>query len=327
MKIPTIENKAVKNGLLALAGAVLPLIFIGDAYFILLLCTTGIAVIVVSGLDVLFGYSGQISLGHASFYCIGAYTSAILCKFFSLPPIFTMFVGALVATLIAVCLALPAVKLVHHFLALVTISFGQLTYLFVANAKQLTDGYSGMNFIPKPSLGFFTFESNLSYFYLIYFFLLVLLAVKSRLMDSRTGRAFIAIRENAHAANGMGVNVVKYKVMAFAVSAFYAGFAGALYAHLVGFISPESFEMNQSVIFLTMLLFGGMGNLWGSVVGAAALTFVAEILQKLGSYQMLAYGVFLLVIIVFIPGGLTQGFNVLAYLKGGFKKEKSNAQT
>jgi len=326
MKMPIIENKTVKNVVIAVLAGLLPLVFMGDAYLILLFCTTGIAIIVVSGLDILFGYSGQISLGHAGFYCVGAYTSAILCKFFALPPILTMFVGAAFATIIAILLALPAVKLVHHFLALVTISFGQLMYLFVAHAKTLTEGYSGMNFIPKPSLGFFVFESNFSFFYLVYFFLIILLVVKSRLMASRTGRAFIAIRENPHAANGMGVNVVKYKVMAFAISAFYTGFAGALYAHLVGFISPESFEMNQSVIFLTMLLFGGMGNLWGSVAGAAALTAVSEVLQKLGSYQMLAYGVFLLVIIVFIPGGITQGFNVVELLKAGFKKDKPHAQ-
>jgi branched-chain amino acid transport system permease protein len=309
------RREKIGIALALLCAGVLPLVFISDSYLILLMCTTGIAVIVVSGLDILFGYSGQISLGHAGFYCVGAYASAILSKQLGLPVFLTLFIGAGLAALIAVLLALPSVKLVHHFLALVTISFGQLAYLFVANAKGLTDGYSGMNFIPKPALGPLIFDSNLAYFYLILFFLVVFLGAKYRLIDSRTGRAFIAIRENAHAAHGMGVNVAKYKVMAFAVSAFYTGFAGALYAHLVGFISPESFELSQSVIFLTMLLFGGMGNFWGPVVGAAALTAVSEFLQKLGSYQMLAYSVFLLVIIVFIPGGITGGFSVMDMLK------------
>ena len=118
----------------------------------------------------------------------------------------------------------------------------------------------------------------------------------------------------------MGVNVTKYKTMAFAISAFYAGIGGALYAQLIGFISPETFVLNQSVLFLTMLLFGGMGNFWGPIVGAIALTVVSEFLQKLGSYQMLVYGVFLLLIIVYIPGGITQGMNAFRILKADFKR-------
>ena len=310
-----------KNIFFILLAGILPLVFHDNSYFILLLCTIGISIIVVSGLDILFGYSGQISQGHAAFYCIGAYTSAILSRNFLVPVFLTLFIGAIVATLLAILIAIPAVKLVHHFLALVTISFGQLTYLFVANAKQLTEGYSGMNFIPRPTLGNFEFDSNFSFFYIIYIFLIIFLTVKKRLIDSSTGRALIAIRENPHASEGMGINNAGYKVMAFAVSAFYTGFAGALYAHLIGFISPESFEMNQSVIFLTMLLFGGMGNMYGPILGAIALTAVSEYLQKLGSYQMLAYGVFLLFIIVFIPSGISQGINVRSLFK---KREKGD---
>ena len=304
-----------RNIIFVVIVGLLPLTFRSSSYFILLMCTTGISIIVVSGLDILFGYSGQISLGHAAFYCIGAYTSAILSRNLNVPVFMTMFIGAIIATLFAIVIAIPAVKLVHHFLALVTISFGQLTYLFVAHAKQLTDGFTGMNFIPRPSIGGFEFYSNFSFFYIVYFFLIIFLAIKQRLIDSSTGRAFIAIRENPHASEGMGVNNTKFKVMAFAVSAFYAGFGGALYAHLIGFISPESFEMNHSVIFLTMLLFGGMGNIYGPILGAVSLTVVAEYMQKLGSYQRLAYGVFLLFIVVFIPSGITQGINVRSLLK------------
>ena len=314
-----------KNIILAVLVGILPLIFYGNSYFILLLCTTGISIIVVSGLDILFGYTGQISLGHAAFYCIGAYTSAILSRNFHVPVFLTLFIGAAVATLFAVLIAIPAVKLVHHFLALVTISFGRLAYLFVAHAKNLTEGFSGMNFIPRPSLGSFEFDSNFSYFYIVYVFLLIFLIVKKRLIDSSTGRAFIAIRENPHASEGMGVNNTRFKVMAFAISAFYTGFGGALYAHLIGFISPETFDSDQSIRFLTMLLFGGMGNMYGSILGAVALTAVAEYLQKLGTYQMLAYGVFLLFIVVFIPSGITRGVNVLSFFKKKKKGERGYA--
>ena len=316
----------VKMLLLVVLGGLLPVICLNDSYIVLLLCTTGISIIVISGLDILFGYSGQISLGHAGFYCIGAYTSAILSRNLGLPVFATIFLGGLLAMLVAILLALPAVKLVHHFLALVTISFGELIYLFVSQARGLTEGYTGMNFIPKPKIGNFVFESNTSYYYIVYGMLVLLLFLKRRLIDSGTGRAFIAIREDSHAANGMGIHVTKYKTMAFAISALYTGLAGALYAHLIGFISPESFSANQSTLFLTMLLFGGMGNFWGPIIGSVALVVLSEFLQKLGSYQMLVYGVILLVIIVYIPGGISRGVNLLTFYKNAYGKGKRHAE-
>ena len=316
----------IKMLLLVVLGGLLPVICLNDSYIVLLLCTTGISIIVISGLDILFGYSGQISLGHAGFYCIGAYTSAILSRNLGMPVFATMFLGGFLAMLVAILLALPAVKLVHHFLALVTISFGELIYLFVSQARGLTEGYTGMNFIPKPKIGNFVFESNTSYYYIVYGMLVLLLFLKRRLIDSSTGRAFIAIREDAHAANGMGIHVTKYKTMAFAISALYTGLAGALYAHLIGFISPESFSANQSTLFLTMLLFGGMGNFWGPIIGSIALVVLSEFLQKLGSYQMLVYGVILLVIIVYIPGGISRGVNLLTFFKNAYGKGKHHAE-
>ncbi len=324
MNIRAKTPPSVKALLLVVAGGLLPVICFFDSYLVLLLCTTGISIIVITGLDILFGYSGQISLGHAGFYCIGAYTSAILSRNLGLPVFATIFIGGFLAMLVAVLLALSAVKLVHHFLALVTISFGELIYLFVSQARGLTEGYTGMNFIPRPKIGTFAFESNTSYFYVVYGMLVLLLFLKQRLVRSRTGRAFIAIREDSHAANGMGINVTKYKTMAFAMSALYTGLAGALYAHLIGFISPESFSSSQSTLFLTMLLFGGMGNFWGPIIGAGALAILSEFLQKLGSYQMLVYGVFLLFIIVYIPGGVSRGLNVLSLVKWGAKKRNAS---
>ena len=301
---------------------ILPQLFRHNSYFVLLLCTSAISIIVVSGLDILFGYSGQISLGHAGFYCIGAYTSAILSKTLGIPVLISIFGGAVLATLVAVLLALPAARLVHHFLALITISFGELIYLFVAHATDLTGGFSGMNFVPKPALGPLVFDTNLSFYYLALVIMLLLLLVKVRIVNSRTGRALIAVRENSHSSDGIGINVKKYKVLAFAVSAFYAGVAGALYGHLIGFISPESFQTAQSTVFLTMLLFGGMGNFAGPIVGAVTLSLLSESLQKLGSYQMLVYGIFLLLIVVYIPSGLTRGKNPIKMLSSFYARKK-----
>ena len=316
------QRKYLLTTVLFLGLLLLPQLFRHNSYIVLLFCTSAISIIVVTGLDVLFGYSGQISLGHAGFYCIGAYTSAILSQTFGIPVILTIMGGAILATLIAVLIALPAARLVHHFLALITISFGELIYLFVAHATDLTGGYSGLNFVPKPGIGSFVFDTNLTYYYFALFFMLTLLIIKQRIVKSRTGRALIAVRENTHSSDGIGINVKKYKVIAFAVSAFYTGIAGALYGHLIGFISPESFQSSQSVVFLTMLLFGGMGNFAGPIVGAVTLTFLSESLQKLGSYQMLVYGIFLLLIVVFIPSGLTKGRNPFKTIFLRMNKEK-----
>ncbi len=292
---------------------IIPLIFSGSTYFILLLCLMGIALISVSGLDILFGYSGQISLGHAAFYAIGAYTSAILNTKLGISPWISMLTGAFFAALIAALLAYPIVNLVHHFLALVTIAFGEIVHLLALNMR-ITEGHTGILFIERPSIGNFTLGTNLSFFYLIYVFIILLLFAKNRLVCSRIGRGWIAIRENVHAANGIGIDVRKYKILAFSVSAFYTGIAGGLYAHLVKYISPETFVYSTSVVFLIMLLFGGKGSMVGPIVGSVVLSIITEQLQKLGSYQQLIYGVFLLIIVLFLPNGVAGGIKRLFIL-------------
>ena len=315
------KNMIIKVAVVVLL-LLLPLLFLNNSYFLLLLCTSGIAIIVVSGLDLLFGYSGQISLGHAGFSCIGAYASTILTKDLGIPVLISMILASILACLVAVVIAFPAAKLVHHFLALITISFGELMHLFASHAEKLTGGFVGINFIPEPSIFGFVFDTNFRYYYLVLAFVLVLLLLKTRIVNSRTGRALIAIRENTHSSDGIGIPVRRYKILAFTISAFYAAIGGGLYAHLVGYISPESFIQGTSVMFLTMLLFGGMGNFWGSIVGAVTLTMVSEWLQGLGSYQMLVYGVFLLIIVVFIPSGVTRGRNPIELIASAYKKRR-----
>jgi branched-chain amino acid transport system permease protein len=280
-------------------------VFCKSTYLFLLLCMIGIYTIAVSGLDLLFGYSGQLSLGQAGFYAIGAYASAILSKSCGIPVWLTMIIGAVIATVIAIVIAFPTVKLVNQFLALVTIAFGQLTFLFVSNAERITQGHSGIGFIPVLKLGPYAFKSNQAYFLVVLALTIIFIIIKQRIVKSRVGRAFNAIRLNTPAANGTGINITYYRVMAFALSAFFAGFAGALYAHLVKFISPESFTISQSILFLTILLFGGTGNVIGPLIGAATLTIITEFFQVIGNYQTFAYGLFLLLIILFLPEGLS----------------------
>lgn len=259
--------------------------------------------IAVTGLDLLFGYTGQVSFGQAGFYAIGAYTSALLSKNCGVTPIVSIFIGALLATAFGVVIAFPASKLVKHFLSLLTIAFGLMVYTFVNSCASLTGGPSGITGIPKVTLFGLELGNYQSYFWLVAVLMVAVLIIKRNIIQSRVGRAFIAVRENPHAAAGMGINVAKYKIMAFAISAFAAGLAGALYAHMVRFISPDSFTKDQSNMFMTMLLFGGIATIPGSVIGAAAITVMTELLQQFAAYQTLIYAVLILIVLFLLPNG------------------------
>ena len=277
-------------------------------------------IIAVSGLDILFGYSGQISMGHAAFFCIGAYGSVLLHEFTGLPVLITILIGTVLATLIRSLLAYPASKLVFHFLSLATIAFGEVVYQLVAQSPgNITGNFTG-KFTETISLFGFKLNTYTKYYFFSVVCMVIFLIIKTNLVRSRVGRAFIAIRENSHAANGMGINVRKYKVIAFATSAFYTAFAGGLYAHLVRFISPDTFTQKQSVMFLTMLLFGGSASVGGTVTGVFTVQFLNEILRSAERYQLLIYGVLLLVVILAFPGGL------FGLVKQAIKKVKTRKE-
>ena len=277
-------------------------------------------IIAVSGLDILFGYSGQISMGHAAFFCIGAYGSVLLHEFTGLPVLITILIGTVLATLIGSLLAYPASKLVFHFLSLATIAFGEVVYQLVAQSPgNITGNFTG-KFTETMSLFGFKLNTYTKYYFFSVVCMVIFLIIKTNLVRSRVGRAFIAIRENSHAANGMGINVRKYKVIAFATSAFYTAFAGGLYAHLVRFISPDTFTQKQSVMFLTMLLFGGSASVGGTVTGVFTVQFLNEILRSAERYQLLIYGVLLLVLILAFPGGL------FGLVKQAIKKVKTRKE-
>lgn len=289
---------------IAILGLLLP-VFLGfKSYSLMLCCLIEIYVIAVSGLDLCFGYCGQISMGHAAFYAVGCYTSAILANKFGINPFITTVIGACLAALIGAALAFPASKLVFHFLSMATVAFGEIMYQFLIHSPgKITGNFQG---IYAKSYTFFGFE--LSSYRVWYYFGLAMMALfllaKWYLVHSKTGRAFTAIRENKDAAEGMGVNVRGYKVMAFATSAFFTAFAGGLYMHLFGYVHPDMFQQKQSVLFLTMLLFGGSGSLVGPVVGVVAIELLIENLRFLQDWQQLIYGVLILIVVILIPGGI-----------------------
>ena len=319
--VRTLARQPYIAGFCILLSLCLPFILKNNAYLLVVMCLSGICIVATAGLDLLFGYSGQISLGHAAFYSVGAYTSAILSTRLGVDVWLCIMLGGIFAAVFAALVAGPICKLVHMFLALATIGIGELTYQVIINLPALTGSFQGVKKIPFPHIGRYVFD-RFSYFYAILGFVIIALIVKQRIVGSRVGRAFIAIRENADAANAMGINVTYYKVLAFAVSAFFTGIAGALYAHYIGFISPESFTLDQSVLFLTIVLFGGMGTFLGPIIGSLVLISVNEGFQALGAYQMLVYGIVIIVGVIFMPEGLAGG---IRKIRANLSKKVVNA--
>ncbi|MHC4755115.1 MAG: branched-chain amino acid ABC transporter permease [Planctomycetota bacterium] len=291
---------------------VVPFVCPDQIYLFLIFNTIGIYIIVNSGLDIVYGYSGQISIGQAGFYAIGAYTSALLSMKLGLPVIVTLLLGGLIAALVGALIAIPSTKVVHHFLALVTIGFGEIVRLIFHNGGEFTGGPDGITAIPALMIGSMEITSFQSYYYVILICVIVFSVAKLSLVNSRIGRAFLAIRYNPESSLAFGINVPAYKVIAFSIGAFYAGLGGALYAHMIRFISPETFTLNQSVLFLTMILLGGACSFWGPVVGAILLTILFEYLQSFGTYQTAVYGIIIVLVVFFMPTGIIGGFRTLA---------------
>ena len=298
------KNKAVSYAILAVLLILLPILLRAQNYLISILCFMELYIVAVTGLDINYGYCGQISLGQVAYFAIGAYGSAIFNKYLGMPTLLSMPLAAILAAGIGALIAYPSSKLVFHFLSLSTMAFGEIMHQFVAHSPGKITGNS---------TGFFTkyisiFGYELNSYTKFYYFGLVIVAIviffKIRLVNSRTGRAFQAIRENSHAANGMGVNVVKYRVISFATSSFLTAYAGAMYVHLVRYISPDTVVYKQSVMFLTMLLFGGTASVAGPIIGACSIMLINESLRAAENYQMLIYGVILLVVILLLPGGI-----------------------
>lgn len=298
------KKMLVAKAVLAGGALVLPVIFIKNNYALYVMCFIMMYAISISGLDILFGYSGQISMGQVAYFAIGAYGSALMSTYLGIPVILTMLLASAAAAVIGSIIAFPASKLKFHFLSLATIAFAEIVYQVIIHSPgNITNNLNGI-FAKRISLFGFALDTNFKLYYFALVCLALFLLGKHLLVHSRVGRAFMAIRDNTHAADGMGINVRRYKVMAFAVSSFYTAFSGAFYAHLVGFISPDTFVLKQSLTFLTMMIFGGTGSLLGPIIGAGAIQLINELLRKALQYQLFIYGVLVLIVILVLPGGV-----------------------
>jgi len=283
-------------------------VFIRNPYYLHVLVCIGIHVIIATGLNLLMGYAGQVSLGHAGFYGIGAYTSGILTATYGWSPWLAMPVALALTCTVAYVVGKPTLRLKGHYLAMATLGFGIIVAVLLRQMSWLTGGASGLVEIPGISIAGRVVETDVQYYYFVWVFVALLLVVFANLVDSRPGRALRALRESELAAGMVGVDTASYKVQAFVISAAYAGIAGSLYAHSsMRFLSPQPFGFHTSIALLVMVVLGGEGTLWGPVLGAATITAIQEVLRPFNDYDIVVYGLLLVVLMVVMPGGISRG--------------------
>lgn len=287
-----------------------------NQYIVRILNMIGIYMLLGTGVNILTGYTGQLSLGQAAFYGIGAYTTALLNVILGVPFYISFLCSILITGCFGFLLSIPALKVRGSYLALLTIGFGEIVRMVFVNWVSLTRGPSGVTGISAPSLMGYQIGSLKQYYYFILLFVLLGLLYQKILVSSRPGRAFVAIREDERAAELTGINVVRYKITAFVTGAVYSAVAGCLYAHMVRYVSPDSFTSNDSNIILWIIIIGGMGTQLGPVAGAIIMIILPEALRGLGNMRMVVYGMMLLLVIIFTPEGIG------SYLARGQKRLK-----
>jgi branched-chain amino acid transport system permease protein len=290
------------------ALALLLLLFpaFGFSRYIMRICIViGIYSMLTLGLNLVAGYTGQLSLGNAGFYAIGAYTATLLMIRLGVSFWISIIVAAIFAGISGLLLGLPTLRLKGSYLTIVTLGFGEIVRMILMNWDPVTNGTLGIRNIPLPSL--FGFNLSLAN-HGLYYLMLALVSLVSLfcvlIINSKTGRAFIAIREDEIAAQMMGIRTTRYKVLAFVLSAIISGIAGAFYAPLVGYIDPNSFPFDVSSLIISMAIMGGLGTMRGMYFGAAILIIFPEVSRFLMDYRFVIYGLILVLMMRFRPQGL-----------------------
>ena len=263
--------------------------------------------LVVLGLNLFVGYAGQISLGHAAFFALGAYGSGIGTGTLGLPAWPVMIVVALAAAGVALAVGLPALKLSGHYLAMATLGFNIVVYTLLVQWDAVTGGPSGFAGIPWLSIGPLVFDSEIRFHYLVWTFTMLVLLLCLNLVRSGVGRGLAALAGDETAAAALGVDVRRAKVKVFVLSGVLASLAGSLFAHCYSFVSPDSFGIFVSVDFMIMVVVGGMGSIWGTLFGTALITLLPEWIEGLDAFKDIVHGLILVVILLFLPQGLVTG--------------------
>jgi branched-chain amino acid transport system permease protein len=305
---------------LALAVVALTLVLIPPViqnnYILTILILVGQFTMLTVGLSLLMGYAGQISLGQATFFGIGAYTTAILSTRFELSPWLSLLAGVILAAGIAYLIGTMIFRLQGHYLAMATLGMNVILFLILTQEVEWTGGPSGFRGIPDLSLGSFILRNDVHYYYLMWFFTLIVIGLSLNIVNSRVGRAMRALHTSEVAAEAVGIDTNAFKLRVFALSAAYGGLAGGLHAAYLGFVSPGSVSIGVSIELVVMAVVGGLASVWGALFGAGAVFAIEQQLRTAikslipnasGEHEIIAFGLILMLIMIFMPQGLFAG--------------------
>lgn len=291
--------------------------FVTSRFYMHILIMCGIWSIVASSMNLIMGYTGQVNLAHGAFFGIGAYSAGLLTLKVGMNFWLALLLSCFAAMGIGFLIGLLAFRTKGSYYAIGTMCFNVIVTVIIENWESLTEGARGLLGIPKPSpipLPFglkIAFNSMTANYYLIYFFLFLTLLVLRRIVNSMVGKSFVAIRGNEELAESLGINAFRTKLQSFLISIFFAALAGALYASYIGFLSPEISDYHVTFEILIYCLIGGLGTMAGPLIGAFLLTIVSELLHGLAFPRLVAYGFLLVIIIIFVRGGIMGGINLL----------------
>lgn len=291
---------------LLLVLAVVPgiLSFLGKSYYIQIANSALIFCILAASMNLITGTAGLLCLGHAAFFGIGAYTAALLASNYGLPFLVTLLAGGIVAGIAGILVALPTMRLISIYFAVATLGVGEIIHVTLLNWVSVTRGPMGVQIYDPITIFGHKFTSLLSIYYVIAVLACISIYIIWRLTNSYFGNALRSLREDDQCAEAMGINVTKLKIQTFAVSTFFAGIAGAVMAHSVGYISPDSFKFTESILILAMVVVGGLGSLPGGLLGALLLILLPEAARGLGDFRMIAVGVVMFLSILLLPKGI-----------------------
>ena len=301
-------------GGLAIVLVLTPL-YLDNPYKLGLLNLIGINVIVVLGLNLFIGYAGQISLGHAAFFGLGAYGSAVLTATYQADPWLALVATALAVALLALVIGLPTLRLHGHYLAMATLGFNYVFHILLVEWDRVTGGPSGLSGVPHLSIFGLEINNDLRFHYLVWSFALLGLVLCLNLVRSGVGRGLAALAQDVVAAGCLGVDVKRDKIKIFVLSAVFASVAGSLFAHNFSYVNPDAFSVFNSVDLVIMVVVGGLGSIWGTLFGVAFITLLPHYLEFLADYFDLIHGAILVLILLFLPQGFITGLADLVRLR------------
>ena len=293
------------GGVVAVAAAALALpLLLPGPYHRHVLVLAGLFTLMALGFDLVLGYLGELSLGHAAFFGIGAYTTALLTRHFGVPFPLDLLLAGLFTGIFGLLIGAPSLRLRGPYFAIVTFGFAEILHLVALNWTSLTRGPMGLPDIPHPQLGPFRITTELGYYYLVLALIGVAMLATRRLLESTVGHAFLAIRENEELASAAGIPTFRFKLLAFVIGMIFAGAAGSVYARYVHFVDPTALSFYYTVTVVSMVIVGGQGSIAGTTLGALVFTLVPEYLRVAERARLVIFGALLMLAIVFMPDGL-----------------------